>query len=195
MPGPAAVRKRNRSALHGCQANPDLRVCKVINCLFAQHRARKRELQDGNRGRVIANDEGRKHTGWHYPRDGIGYGVQLCDSKLHFYDGVKENAHYPIAGHALTFDMFDVVDGGCDGTLERCDDALLHVFRRHAAVAPDHAHNRDVDFREDIRGHRFDGYGTKNYNQCRHHREGIRSAERQFYDPHFWGASRLTFAS
>jgi hypothetical protein len=62
---------------------------------------------------------------------------------------------YPDGGVAvvrLRFDVFYIVDVGCQTALERRENALLHLVRRKAVVGVQDTDNGDVDVREDVHG-------------------------------------------
>ena len=53
------------------------------------------------------------------------------------------------------------------------DDGMLDFVCRHAGVLPDDGDDRDVDFREHVRGHTRDGHGADRRDEHRHHDEGV----------------------
>ena len=80
--------------------------------------------------------------------------------------------------------MLDVVDGRGEDALVVGDDPLLHLLGRQAGVVPDDGDDRDVDVREDVRGHPDDGEPAHDRDQHRHHDEGVGAPERDSDQPH-----------
>ena len=64
------------------------------------------------------------------------------------------------------------------------DDPVGHLLRRHAAVVPDDADDRDVDDREDVLPHRVDRGAAQHQHEHRHHDERVGAAQRESNDPH-----------
>ena len=69
--------------------------------------------------------------------------------------------------------VLDIIDQGADHAFMIVDDALLHLPGTQAVVDPDHADDRDVDLRKDVRrcAHQHEGRQQQKY-QRRHH-EGV----------------------
>ena len=70
--------------------------------------------------------------------------------------GIEVDADHADAEQRLALDVLDVVDRGGQHALVDEDDALLDLVGGHAGVLPDDADDRDVDLREDVRGHAVD---------------------------------------
>ena len=64
------------------------------------------------------------------------------------------------------------------------DDARFDLVGGHAGVLPDDADDRDVDLREDVRGHAVDADRAEDGDQQRHHDERVGARQGQSYDPH-----------
>ena len=93
----------------------------------------------------------------------------------------------------LRFDVLDVVDARGEIPLKIRDDALLHLLRRQAVVRPHHAHDGNVDVRENVDGHGDDGGRAEDGDQNRHHHERIRATESEPDNPHNLVSSSTAF--
>ena len=65
----------------------------------------------------------------------------------------------------LRLDVLDAVDVRADRVLAVGGDALLHLGRAEAGVAPDHRHDRDPDLGKDVGRHRANGGDAEKHNQ------------------------------
>ena len=71
--------------------------------------------------------------------------------------------------------MLDIVDGSGQRSLRDADDAVAHVLRYEAVVAPDDADNGNVDVRENVGWRAKDRKPAHNHDQYRHHHKRIGS--------------------
>ncbi|MNL38498.1 hypothetical protein D3C87_1607130 [compost metagenome] len=87
---------------------------------------------------------------------------------------MKEDLDDAHARQGLGFDVLDVIDTVGERALIAGDDALRHVLRGQAVVAPHHAHDRNVDRREDVGRRAQDGNRPGQQDQYCQNDEGIR---------------------
>src|SRR5258708_27305691 len=80
--------------------------------------------------------------------------------------------------------MFDVIDAGCERAFEDRDNTRFHLSRHQAAVAPDHADERNVDARENINRRAEQSLRTDQQQYQRKHDECVGARESKSYDPH-----------
>ena len=80
--------------------------------------------------------------------------------------------------------MLDVADGGRHRAVDHGRDAVLHLCCGQPAVAPNHADDRDVDARENVRRHRDDRQQAEHRDEQRDDDERVRPAKGESDDPH-----------
>ena len=149
----AAQRQGDGSALDGGELETDGVEADVIEGLFGEGFAAEAELEDGDVGSAVADDEGRRGAGRHDARDRLADGGDLGDGRVDAGAGLEEYFDDPDAGEGLGFDVLDVINGGSDRAFAEGDDALLHLFGREAVVGPQYADDGYVDGRENILRH------------------------------------------
>jgi hypothetical protein len=71
-----------------------------------------------------------------------------------------------------------VVDGDGKSALGVGDDAVRHLSGSKAGVAPDHADDGDINFRENVDRGAQDGDGRKDDDEQSHHHERVRTPKR-----------------
>ena len=130
------------------------------------------------------NDEWRRRAGWHNAQKRLCDGRDLRDAGLDFRAFMKENLNDGNTIIRLRFDMLDVVDRRGHGAFTDRDKALFHFLGRDACIAPDHANNRNIDVRKNIRGHSCDRDPPDQYDQNGHYREAVWPPQSQANNPH-----------
>ena len=74
--------------------------------------------------------------------------------------------------------MLDVVHKRGQAALDVGSDALLHLLGLQAGIVPHQADDRDVDFRENVRGSAHQRYRRQQNDDERHHHERVWPAQR-----------------
>ncbi len=173
----ASVRQRHLRALHRRKLGADEIQSEIVKLLFGKRLAAQANLQNRNVRRAVLNDERRRGAGRHDPQQRLANRRDLRDTRFHFCSFMEKNFDDRNAVVALRLDVLDIVHGRGHGALANRDEALFHFFRRDAGVAPDDAHDRDVDVRKNVSGHARDRHDPKQHDEDGHHREGVRASK------------------
>ena len=180
----AAERQRNGGALDGGELETDGVEADVVEGLFGEGFAAEAELEDGDVGSTVADDEGRRGARRHDAHDRLADGGDLGDGRVDAGAGLEENFDDPDAGQRLRLDVFDVVNGGGDGAFAEGYDTLLHLFWREAGVRPQYADDRDVDGRKNVLRHAPSREEAENNDQQGHHGKRVGPTKGETYNPH-----------
>ena len=86
---------------------------------------------------------------------------------------MKENFNDGDTVVGLRFDVLNVVHRGGHGPFAHRDKTLLHFLGRDTGIAPDHAHHRNIDVWENVRGHSGDRDHADQHDQHGHDREAV----------------------
>ena len=184
QPGFAAVGPGHGGALHGGESDADLVLADVVEFLLGELAAADRVLEDGDRGRVVADDQRRRLAGRQLAEDGLRDGRDLRDARIDGGAGLEKHLDDADAVVGVGFDVLDVVDRGTERALVSVDDALLNLLRAQSRVLPDDADDRDVDRRKNIRRRpQQHERRHENEHQCGHH-EGVGPTEGEADHPH-----------
>src|ERR1019366_6990919 len=98
--------------------------------------------------------------------------------------GMEEDLDDGQAGQRLRLHVLDVVDRGGERALAADGDHFGHFFGGDAAVGPDDADHRNVDFGEDVGGHAEGGQDAQDDDHHGHDDEGVGAAEGEADYPH-----------
>ncbi len=184
LPDLPSIRNGNGGALNGSQLRADEVHSQIIQLLLGHAFAAQSELQDGNRGRVITEDQGRRDSGRKLLQADLSLGDDFRNRSVNIGGRLQKHFDHRNSVQGLRLDMLDVIDAGGERSLEDRDDTCFHLGRHQAGIGPDDADDRNVDAREDIdrRTEQNDRADQKQHQ--REHDERIRARESEFYDPH-----------
>ena len=188
LPGLAAVGQRHLSALDGGQLRADKIEAVIVELRFGERRAAGGDLNDRHIACAVLHDQRRLNAGRQHAQDGLRDGGHLRDSRRNVRVGMKEDFDHADAEHGLRFHMLDVVDRRGHRALAVRDDAPFHFLGGHAVVLPDHAHDRDVNLRQNVGGHPKDRHDPQDRNQNRHDDERVGVTERDSNEPYHGAA-------
>ena len=158
LPLLAAVGKRHRRALHRGELRADEVDAEVEQLLLRQRLARERELQDRHGRRVVAQDQRRRRAGRAAGAAASARSRSPAPSPVSMLaPGWKNTLTTPMPSSDC--------DSMCSMSLtvvvsarSKCrHDAPFHLLGGEPGVAPDDAHDRDVDVREDVGRRAQDG--------------------------------------
>ncbi len=180
----AARRRRQRDARDRRQLLADAVDAVIVELLLAQRVRAQADLQHGHAGGVELHHDRRLDAGRHQRADRVGGRDDLRDRKVEIDVGLEVDLLHRQAGHGLRFDVPDAVDVGGDRILAVGGDALLHLRRAQAGIAPDHGHHGNIDFRKDVGRHLEHGDAAQKQDQRRHHIERVRKSQGETDDTH-----------
>ncbi len=171
----AAVGRRNRGAGDGRELRPDEILPEIEQFHFRQLLARQRQLQDGNRGGVVAQHIGRCDAGGQKLEHGLRSGRDLCQRGRDIDALLKEDFDDAVAGQRLRFDMFDVADLCGQRPFIVINDTARHIVGQQAVIGPDDADHRYIDIGKDVSRCSYGGEAAENRDQEGQNHKGIRS--------------------
>ena len=154
---------------------PQLVDGRVEQRVLGPRRARQRQLDHRNAGGRILDDQRRRDARRQLAHLRLHRGHHLRDGGLDVGGRLEEDLDDRHAGQRLRLDVLDVADRGGQAALGLAGDALAHLLRRQAAVVPDDADHRNVDFRKDVGRHPHQHERRGQHDQHRHHDEGVRA--------------------
>ncbi len=173
LPRLAAVGQRHAGALHGGELLADEVEVVVVEFLLGERLAGDRELEYRHAAGAVTDDQRRRDVGRQNAQDRLLDAGHLGDGLLNLDVGLEVDLDDAHAVHGLALHVLDAVDRRGHGAFGHVDDALLHVVGRDARVRPDDADDRDVDLREDVRGHREERQDAQHEDEHGHHHEGV----------------------
>ena len=157
----------------------------VVELLLVEPVGAEADLQHRHARGVELHDDRRLDAGRHQGANGVGRRDDLRDREVEIDVRLEVDLLDRQAVQGLRFDVLDAVDVGADRVLAVGRDALLHLRRAEAGVAPDHRHHRDADLRKDVGRHRHGGDHAEKQDQGRQHIERVRKAQRESNNAHF----------
>ncbi len=146
----AAIRVGDGRAGDGDERGADEIDAEVGEHLLGQAFTRQRELDDGDRGGVVVDDQRRQRAGRHLAQQRLRDRGDLRVGDANVRAWLEEDLNDAEPGVGRCFGMLDVVDGRGQHTLELGHHAAGHLVRRQAGVVPDRRDHRDADFRENV---------------------------------------------
>ncbi len=180
----AAVWEGHGGALHRGQLGANEVRAKVVQLLLCEAVAGESQLQHGNAGCAVLNDERRRRA------RGITAQRRLCDRRdlrhgLRDVDiGVEVDLDDGDAVQRLRLRVLDVIDRGGQAALEGHHNPVAQLLRREARIVPDDGDNRDVDVGEDVDRGALDHHRAEEEEQQRQHDECVGSPKCETDDPH-----------
>ena len=156
----------------------------VVELLLVQRVRGQADLQHRYARSVELHDDRRLNARRHQRANGVGRRDDLRNGEIEIHVRLEEDPLDGDAVHRLGFHVLDAVDVGADGVLAIGRDALLHLRRGQAGIAPDHRHHRNVDLREGVGRHGANGGNAQEQDERRQHVEGVRKSEREANDAH-----------
>ena len=160
----AAVGKRCLRTLDGGQLGADGIGAQVEQLLLVETLPSDPQLQHGHAGSVVLNDERRRGARRQAAQLHLADCRHLGHGAADVHVRLEEDLDDRDAVERLRFDVLNVAHCDSQSPLAVEGDAGGHLLRREAAVLPHHCHDRDIDIRENIRGHRQDAVGAKDQN-------------------------------
>ena len=168
----------DRGPRHGHERRPQLVGRDVEQILFCQSLTHQRDLNDRHGRGVVVEDQRRRRTGRHLLDHGLRDRRDLRIRSADIHVRLKEDLDDADAVVGIGDDMFDVIDGRGQRTLERRGDAAGHLIRRQSGVGPDHADHGNPDVGKDI-GRRTERLQrTDDQQQQRQNHKRVRAAQR-----------------
>ncbi|MGY3291969.1 hypothetical protein ACVWWP_005036 [Bradyrhizobium sp. LM3.6] len=180
----AAGRCGQGHAWNGSQLLTDPVDAEVVELLLIETVRLEAELEHRHARGIELHDDRRLDARRHQGADGVGRRNDLRDRKIEIDVRLKVDLlnRQPVEG--LRLDVLDTADVGADRILAVGTDALLHLRRREAGVAPDDRNDGDPNLREDICRHRPDRDAAEKQDQRRKHIECVRKPEREANNSH-----------
>ena len=158
----AAVGIWNRGAGNADQSGAHEIQADVAELLLGEAFASKRELQNGNAGGVVLNDQRGRGSRGELAQEGLRNRGHLRDGIANLHAGMKKYFYDANSIQGLRFDVFDVVDGGGEYPFVLKDDAVGHFLGRETGVVPQDADDRDINVGENVRGSAQNRDGAQN---------------------------------
>ena len=180
----AAGRGRQGDAGYRRELLADAVDAVIVELLLVERVGAQADLQHRHAGSIELHHDRRLDARRHQRADGIGRRDDLRNREIEIDVGLEVDLLHRQAGHGLRFDVLDAVDVGADRILAVGGDALLHLGRAQARIAPDHRHHRDVDLREDVGRHLDARDRAQKQDQGGDDVEGVRKAQRKTNDTH-----------
>ena len=165
--------------LDGAELLDDEVLGVVEDLLLGQGVAADGDLHDGHAGGAVADDVRRRDARRHDLQERLAGGRHLGLGLGDAGPRLEVDADDAHAVERLALDVLDAVDRGGQDALVDEDDARLDLVGGHAGVLPDDADDRDVDVREDVRGHAVDADRAEHRDQQGHHDERVGAAQGQ----------------
>ena len=156
----------------------------VEDLLLGQRVAADGDLDDRHAGGAVADDVGGRDARRHELQERLaggghlGLGLRDCGPR------VEVDANDADAVERLALDVLDAIDRGRQDALVDEDEPGFDLVGGHAGELPDDRDDRDVDVREDVRGHAVDADPAQDGDQQRHDHEGVCPPQCQPNDPH-----------
>ena len=150
----AAVGKGRLRAFDGGQLGADGVGGQVVQLLLVEALAGEAQLQHRHAGGVVLDDEGRRGARRQAAQLHLADGGHLGHGAADVHVRLEEDLDDADAVERLRLDVLDVVHRGGHAALAVEDDAVGHLLRREAGVAPDHRDHGNIDVGKDIRRHR-----------------------------------------
>ena len=132
------------------------------------------ELQHRHARCIELHDDRRLNARRHQGADGVGCRDDLRDCEVEIHVRLEVDLLNRQTVESLRLDVLDAADIGADRILAVGADALLHLGRRQAGVAPHHRDDGNADLRKNIRRHRPDRDAAEKQDQRRKHIERVR---------------------
>src|SRR5208283_2436759 len=179
LPLLAAPRVRHPRSLNRSQLLDDEVLTVIEDLLFGERVAADGDLYDRHAGGAVPDNVGGRDARRHEFQERLAGGGHLGLGLRDPGPRTKIDADYANPVERLALDVLDVVDRSCQNTLVEVDDPRFDLIRGHAGVLPNHAHDRDVDLRKDIRRHAVNAHGSQHSDQQGHDHERVGSTKRE----------------
>ncbi len=156
----------------------------VIELLLAERVGTQAYLQNRDARRIELHHRRGLDSRRQRRADAVGRRHDLRDGEVEIDVRLEKNLLHREPGQGLSLDVLDAVDVRTDRILAVSGDALVHLRRAKTGIAPDHRHDRNIDFRKDVRGH-FPGCDdAQKQDKRRDHIECVRKSQSETNNAH-----------